>query len=79
MHESHSSLFGGPGLTAGFVERATHHAVRNYSLMVSSLYADRPAFVKHNRTQKQHQAVFSTVTSVTVMGVSSRVCTAVHQ
>lgn len=63
---------------AGYGERAAHHAVRNYSLMVLSLYAVPPAFVKNNRIQSPHQPVFSTVMPVTVMGVSSNVCTAVH-
>lgn len=71
--------FGGPGRSAGYGERAAHYAVWNYSLMVFLLYPGQSLFVKNNHRQKTHQAVFSTVTPVTVMGVSSRVCTAVRQ
>lgn len=79
MHESHSDDSGGPGREAGYGEHTAHLAVRNYSLMVFLLYAGSPVFVKRNLAEKKHQAVFSTVIAVTVMGVSSSVCTAVRQ
>ena len=67
---------GGPGRWAGYGERAAHHAVRNYSLMVLSLYIGSAAFVN---SEIARQPVFSTVMPVMVIGVSSSVCTAVRQ
>lgn len=64
---------------AGYGEHAAHHAVRNYSPMALSLYAESPMFVKDNHTTNRRQPVFSTVILVMVTGVSSSVCTAVRQ